>query len=693
MKRKLACFGLAFALSELFAANVPPLVLLPAAAFFGLCLFLCWHRNPWPIFLGGFSGICFFLLYSFLIVAPVQRLAGQQMYCTVVVEDDAAASYQDGYLRGTLKVTQVEGEAADFQVVCDAFPAEEPGESFSASFLFLELEEDSYRASYESSGTYLRAEYLGSYLAQPDSTEIRFALYRLRCKLSAILQHWMPSEEGELEAAMLLGHKEGLRTSIQEAFRKAGVSHLLAVSGLHVALLCGIFSMGRRRRFIKPLIFFRALLVLFYMLLTGLPISVLRAGTVFLLALVGDFFWQPVDLLTSTGVAAFLLGLQNAYAPCDVGFQLSFCAVVGVQAAEALSKWENMHIPEGKENVSSWLRGILLYGLKSIQAALFASLATLPVLVAHNLTTSGVSLMTNLLVVWMLQPALLLGLFTLFAEITPFLAPVSRMASFLLSVWLHWMLLIVEWCAGLPMAQMVLPAKYTLTVFFVLMLLAFVFWRLKHFGWYFPAVTICIVWAILLGNWAQKDVVRIAMVGASNNPCVVCMQNKQALVLFRGGQSNLNALEQYLSDCSITGTVSVVDLRQNPSELDFTGFVTNRVESLPRYSTQTVLDGLSLDLYHDSSGNLAVLSVQNRHIAAMTGNIQLPEPVAVDVFCAAGALSESVQARTILTCSATAAWLENVDRERLLYSPEIPVVVIRPGRSMTFEEVKPLALQ
>ena len=139
---------------------------------------------------------------------------------------------------------------------------------------------------------------------------------------------------------MLLGDKTGLRDTIQDTFRIAGVSHLLAVSGLHVALLCGIFSFGFRRRFVRPLIVLRAFLVIFYMLLTGLPVSVLRAGLVFLIALAGDFFLQPVDLLTSTGAAAVLLGLQNAYAPCDLGFQLSFCAVLGVQAAGTLSRWK-----------------------------------------------------------------------------------------------------------------------------------------------------------------------------------------------------------------------------------------------------------------------------------------------------------------------------------------------------------------
>ena len=311
----------------------------------------------------------------------------------------------------------------------------------------------------------------------------------------------MPAQEGELEAAMLLGHKDALRDPVQDAFRAGGVSHLLAVSGLHVALLCGIFSFGRKRRFVRSLILLRAALVLFYMFLTGLPVSVLRAGLVFLLALAGDFFLQPVDLLTSTGAVAILIGLQNAYAPCDVGFQLSFCAVVGVQLAGMLCRWQRSCLPVPQHKMLALARRGLLRAAEAVQVAVFAGLATLPVLVAHGLTASGVSVLTNLLVVWMLQPALQLGVAVLLLSVFPPLQPLVRMASLLLSVWLHWMTAIIVWCANLPAARVDLPARYTLLVLAVLGALAVVFWRARKMLWYLPAAGVCTAAAVALGVW------------------------------------------------------------------------------------------------------------------------------------------------------------------------------------------------
>lgn len=693
MKRKLACFGLAFALAELFAANMPPLVLVPAAALFALLVFLFWHHDIRIPLLGALCGSVFFLLFILVNVLPLQQWVGQQVRCTVTVETDAARSYRDGYLRGTLRVTQCDGEAADFLINCAAFPAAKPGERFSADFLFLPLEENAYRTSYQSNGVYLQAEYQGNYCLLPESSATRFVLFQLRQNLSNLLQRWMPAEEGELEAAMLLGSKDELRDSIQDSFRAAGVSHLLAVSGLHVALLCGIFSFGRHRRFLRPLILLRAALVVFYMVLTGLPISVLRAGFVFLLALAGDFFLQPVDLLTSTGAAAVVISLQNAYAPCDVGFQLSFCAVLGVQAAGALFRWEKGVFPAPEGRFFRLFYALLLRFLETFQVALFASIATMPVLIAHGLTASGVSLLTNLLVVWMLQPALLLGVFSLFIAPISALEPVSHLLGLLLTVWLHWLLVIVNWCAGLPMAYIDLPRRYTLLVFAVLGILAFVFWKNRQMIWYLPAATVCGVFALVLGVRAERDVVRISMVGADNNPCVVCTQNGEALILFRGGQSNLNAVNSYLAERAQPDVVGFVDLRQSPSELNFDDFPVESIENMPAYSTQDILDDLTLDLYHDESGNLAVLEIADRHIAVMAGNIRLPQPVNVDVICAAGALSDSVQANTIITCTDTAKWIANAAGKNLLYSSDVPVILIRPGISVVYEEVEPLALQ
>ena len=690
MKRKLGWFGLGFAGAELAAAILPPLVCVPAAAFL-VCLALLWikrRRDSAIPVLGALCGLAWFLVFTLVWIRPVKALAGQTVTCTAVVETDADASYSESRLRGTLRLTEIDGRAANVKVQCASFPGESAGERFTAKFALTELPDNKYRLSRQSKGVYLQAEYLGSYHPLDASRAPRFTLYRLRQRWSATLRRWLPRQLDGIETAMLLADKSRLDDSVQQAFRTAGVSHLLAVSGLHLALLCGLLGFGRRWRFYKPLILLRGAAALFYLLLTGAPVSVLRAGLVLAVALAGNFFLQPVDLLTSTGFAAVLMGLQNAYAPCDIGFQLSFCAVLGVQAAAALTEAEQC----AAQSRPAALRLVCRLA-EPVQVAALASLATLPVLVAHGMSTSLVGIVCNVLVVWMLQPALQMGILLLIFSAVPFLLPLVNLTGLALSLWLKAMLGIVERCAALPFASVYLPQRYTLFVLAVLGALALYYWHGKGMRVYPIAALICTAAAVVMGIWMQRDVVEINLVGASNNPCVVCVQNGQAVVLFRGGESNLSAVERYLAGRSRQEPALLVDLRARPTALDFTAAEVVTIQAQPGFDTRTVLDGLTLDLYHNKSASLAVLGIGNRHIAVGAGSIQLAEPIRVDVLCAPGALSDAVQADTILTAVRHPKWLDEIESCELRYGDEAPGLTLRPGRSMIWEEAQTIAIQ
>lgn len=448
---------------------------------------------------------------------------------------------------------------------------------------------------------------------------------------------------------MLLGDKAALPDTVQDTFRAAGISHLLAVSGLHLALLCGLFSFGRRRRFYRPLILVRAAVAVFYMLLTGLPISVLRAGIVFLLVLLGDWFYQPIDLLTLTGAAAVLLGLQNPYAPCDIGFQLSFCAVLGVQASVALTRWEEAHIPgQDAEGWQAQLRRAGLTVLSTVQTAALASLADpagagrpgpdnqrrgrpLP-----TCSRSGCS-----------SPRWYWALSCWLCKLSPSRLPLRpRWPIWLVSCWRYGCGFFTRWPPG------VLPCRWPgctsrgSTRCWCWFCWAYWRWYIMRRagsggscrrGWFCAAV------AIVLGVQMQKGVVTMALVGTAGNPAVVCVQDGQAVVLFRGGEANLRAVRSYLADHGAAEQVLTVDLRRSGTEITFDTEKICTAQTTGAYTTRPILNGLTLDIYHTSGGNLAVVGDGRSHIAVMAGNTALSAPVAVDVLCAAGALSDSVQ--------------------------------------------------
>ena len=670
-----------FALAELAAANLPPLVCVPAAALFAFAVLGLRKRSLHIPALGAVCGLVYFAVFAALFVRPVQAQAGQTVTAAVTVQTDAEAAYEAYHMRGTLLITELDGKPAHIRVQCSDFPAAEAGERFTAQFTLRTLKNDRYRLANQSKGVYLRADYVGSYAPLPASRHPVFGLYRLRQRGSTALKRWIPADSAALISAMLLGDTTRLSDADRDAFAAAGVSHLLAVSGLHVALLAGLLF-PRRRRFAHAALAVQAGVIVGYMLVTGLPVSVLRAGLVFLLAILGHWFLQPVDLLTSTGAAALLLGLQNAYMPCDLGFQLSFCAVLGVQCAAALANPLKSRLPK-----------VMFKLLSAALTAALASLFTLPILVAHGMTISAVGILGNLLTLPLMRYLLLSGLAVLGLSCLPFLAPLCHMVSFLLALLLKLLRGIVLFCASLPGARLLLPARYTLFVLGVLAVLAIVYYFAGKLRFYLPAALCCAALAVFMGVRMQQGIVIVALIGTAGNPCAVITQDGQAVVVFRGGAANRRAVKNYLARHGDPACTLAVDLRATPGDIGLAADRTLTAAAQTAPARYEVLDGLTLDLYHKGSSSLAVLEVGERHIALMSGSIKLDTPVQVDVLCAAGALSDSVQAETILFTSESPRWLAGADAAQLYYGSDTPAVVLRPGAAMIFEEAKPYAVQ
>ena len=179
------------------------------------------QRQCHPV-LGALCGLAWFLVFTLVWVRPVKALAGQTVTCTAVVETDADASYSESRLRGTLRLTEIDGRAANVKVQCASFPGESAGERFTAKFALTELPDNKYRLSRQSKGVYLQAEYLGSYHPLDASRAPRFTLYRLRQRWSATLRRWLPRQLGGIEAAMLLADKSRLDDSVQQASARRG---------------------------------------------------------------------------------------------------------------------------------------------------------------------------------------------------------------------------------------------------------------------------------------------------------------------------------------------------------------------------------------------------------------------------------------------------------------------------------------
>jgi competence protein ComEC len=154
----------------------------------------------------------------------------------------------------------------------------------------------------------------------------RIALFRHGFEEELIKQ--IGKQQAGLTIAMLFGDKSELEDEVYESFQRNGTAHILSVSGLHVGFLYGIlmFLLGGKR---KPTSNGIILLILvFYGIVSGFCPSVTRALLMIGIHILSKILCRPYDLLSSAGIAASILLIQNPYSLFHTGFQLSFLAVI-----------------------------------------------------------------------------------------------------------------------------------------------------------------------------------------------------------------------------------------------------------------------------------------------------------------------------------------------------------------------------
>ncbi|PNQ75233.1 competence protein [Hanstruepera neustonica] len=142
-------------------------------------------------------------------------------------------------------------------------------------------------------------------------------------------------EELAVIKALLLGYRQDISKNLYEDYANAGAIHILAISGLHIGIILIMLNylFGFLRRFKYGLAFkttFILILLWSFALIAGLSPSILRATTMFSVFAFGMNLKRPHNTMNTLAISAFLLLLINPFFLFEVGFQLSYLAVIGI---------------------------------------------------------------------------------------------------------------------------------------------------------------------------------------------------------------------------------------------------------------------------------------------------------------------------------------------------------------------------
>ena len=260
---------------------------------------------------------------------------------------------------------------------------------------------------------------------------------RLRDRADEALGREVPAREAALSRGFVLGDDSEVDPRTVDDFRDSGLAHLLAVSGQNVVLLSllalpllAILGIGPRARLLAV-----GALVLLYVPLAGGGPSIQRAGVMGIAGLVAAGATRGASRAYALALAALVTLAIDPRATGDVGWQLSFAAVVGIMAL-ARPFGERLHPLVGREG---W-RGATAEGIAVTMAA---TIATAPLIVLHFERFPVATLAANLAAMPAVAPAMWMGMVSIAAaQVDPLLAVPSNVAG---SVFVAWIAQVAAW--------------------------------------------------------------------------------------------------------------------------------------------------------------------------------------------------------------------------------------------------------
>ena len=202
---------------------------------------------------------------------------------------------------------------------------------------------------YTGKGLYADVSALRITVLEEKTDVIANIMFAWKQRLQESIEALYPQEKAGVLIAMIMGDKNLLSEEVEALYRKNGISHILAISGLHISMLCmGLFA-ALRKLTIPPKVATVAtvLFLIFYVVFTGAGTSALRAAVMCMIVLGAGWFRRSYDLLSSLSLAAIVVTAMRPGELTSAGFLLSFGAVLGVALAKEV-EYVIVQLSDGK---------------------------------------------------------------------------------------------------------------------------------------------------------------------------------------------------------------------------------------------------------------------------------------------------------------------------------------------------------
>lgn len=244
-------------------------------------------------------------------------------------------------------------------------------------------------------------------------------------RIQRILQNKNSVYEG-----ILLGDKSDMDMELKELYSISGISHVLAISGLHISIIGMFIYVGLRRKFsfgVSAAV--SIIVVVLFGILSGMGIATIRALVMFGLKLLGEVLGRNYDYLTAISLAGIVLLIENPFIIFNSGFQMSFAAIVSIvivwkkivyilqldeKEEDNTPQWKKKIIISSDEKKRKNEKNVLVSKLKrkikkSVLCSLTVSIFMNPIVAYNYFSIPTYSFLLNVLVVPLMSVVVVSG--------------------------------------------------------------------------------------------------------------------------------------------------------------------------------------------------------------------------------------------------------------------------------------------
>ena len=548
MKRPFAIIGFTALLSALYLVSTASAVL----AVFGIILFalglilsLVMGRRQVNVVsllcIGGFIA-CIFSFFAMQAKSSAVASCGENRNVEAVICETPEFSHDKGRYYVTARLSSVSGERQhgkiriSFSETYDQISSSDlkTGDKvkFIANVYKIGGDSDDVNLYYASEGIFL-----GCFSVK--ELEIKSPIFRplsyyadiIRGRIEEITLRTFSNKTGGMIIAMLTGDKSHVDSNLYTAFKRSGTAHMLAVSGMHLSVwimfMTALLGVSSKRKWYSELIL--ALTVVFIMFIASFSPSVVRAGIMCLVSLFGKHISRESDGLNSLGFASLVMMIYNPYLSVNIAFQLSFMSVLSifVLSVPMNKTMEEKFFPKIP---SEFLQKLFSVICGSITVSLSVTLFTFPILALIFGGASLVSPLTNLLLMPVSSPIVILSGINALLNNIPVL---STVVSLVLKLLCEYMIFVVEKTGSMFFSYLPYTREslaFWCIVFVAVLVCLFLFMN-KRLNFRRYSVFVIILAFIFAGyNYVSASITSYNIVHVSESSYIVSMNGRGVLV-------------------------------------------------------------------------------------------------------------------------------------------------------------------